>query len=248
MYLAYLDESGDSGLVGSPTQFFVLCCVLVHEAQWLATLDLLVDLRHRLRESYGILTRPEIKSMDLRRSRGVLRKHRWSLRRRIDLYRELLRFQDQGLNVKTFCVAIGKQAASERGWDPIFAAWTFAIQRINRFCANEEWATLYPDEGHGAFIRRRLRHMRRYHVVPAHWGPKTIAFPIQRIIEDPNDRASHDSYFIQLSDWNAYAAHRSKYVDPRPPFPDDMWDELASKHLLEVNAVRGGPPGIVKYP
>jgi hypothetical protein len=37
MYLAYFDESGDSGLVGSPTKFFVLSCVLVHQDDWLAT-------------------------------------------------------------------------------------------------------------------------------------------------------------------------------------------------------------------
>jgi hypothetical protein len=130
----------------------------------------------------------------------------------------------------------------------MFAAWTFALQRISRFCASEEWATLYPDRGDDVFIRGRLRHMRRYHVIPAHWGPKTIAFPIQRIVEDPNERASRDSYFIQLADWNAYAAHRSSYVDPKPPFPDDLWDELASNRLFEANGIRGGPPGMVKRP
>lgn len=90
--------------------------------------------------------------------------------------------------------------------------------------------------------------MRRHHFVPGHWGPTTIPFPTQRIVEDPNDRASQDSYFIQLADWNAYATHRSRYVDPRAQVPDDLWDELATTHLTAVNAVRGGPPGIVRYP
>jgi len=39
MYLAYLDESGDTGLVNSPTAYFVLSCVLVHESNWLESLN-----------------------------------------------------------------------------------------------------------------------------------------------------------------------------------------------------------------
>ena len=31
MYLMYVDESGDSGLVNSPTRYFVLTGMVVHE-------------------------------------------------------------------------------------------------------------------------------------------------------------------------------------------------------------------------
>ena len=44
-HLAYFDESGDPGLAGSPTTFFVLACVLVPEGQWMANLDALVAMR-----------------------------------------------------------------------------------------------------------------------------------------------------------------------------------------------------------
>lgn len=70
MYLAYFDESGDAGVVNSPTAYFVLASLLVHETQWLTTLNTLVDLRSRLKARYGIPTRPEIKATDLRRGRG----------------------------------------------------------------------------------------------------------------------------------------------------------------------------------
>jgi hypothetical protein len=248
VYLAYLDESGDSGLTNTPTRYFVLSCILVNEASWLNTLDSLVGLRRNLRTSYNIPTRPELKSKHLKTGRGPLEQSQLSFAMRTGLYRELMQYQAQGLNVKAFSIAIEKQPAHNFGWEPRYAAWTFALQRINRFCGNREWAMIFPDEGHGYFIRLRLRHMRRYHVVPAHWGPRNISFPTQRIIEDPNERKSQDSYFIQLADWNAYATHRSKYVDPIARVPDDLWDELAGVHLLQVNAVRGGPPGIVKYP
>lgn len=248
MYLAYLDESGDAGLVRSPTRYFVLSCILVHESNWLHTLDSLVTLRRNLQQNYGIPTRPEIKASDFRRSGGPLRDLHLSRPQRMELYRQLLQYQAHGLNIAAFSIAIEKQSAFARGWEPRYTAWTFALQRINRFCENTEWAMIFPDEGHGFFIRRRLRHMRRFHYVPQHWGRGTIAFPLQRIVEDPNDRRSQDSYFIQLADWNAYAAHRSNYVDPIRSVPDDLWDELGNVLLANVNAVRGGPPGMVVYP
>lgn len=34
MHLAYFDESGDSGVTDSPTRFFVLLCVFVHQDVW----------------------------------------------------------------------------------------------------------------------------------------------------------------------------------------------------------------------
>src|SRR5437764_2611291 len=61
MFLAYFDESGDAGVVNSPTQFFVLACILVPETDWLAYLDKLVALRRRLRQRYSVKTRPELK-------------------------------------------------------------------------------------------------------------------------------------------------------------------------------------------
>src|SRR5690349_16107338 len=45
MYLAYFDESGDSGIVNSPTRFFVLSCVMLHHKEWKATLDGLITMR-----------------------------------------------------------------------------------------------------------------------------------------------------------------------------------------------------------
>lgn len=248
MYLAYLDESGDAGLVNSPTKYFVLSRILVNEVHWLNTLDLLVELRRNLKIHHNIPTRQELKSKHFKNGHGPLKDLRIPYEQRMNLYREVMRYQGDGLNIRTFAVAIEKQSAQDKGWEPRYAAWTFTLQRINRFCGSNDWAMIFPDEGHGYFIRKRIRNMRRHHKIPSHWGPGTIAFPIQRIIEDPNERKSQDSYFIQLADWNAYAAHRSQHVDPQPNVPGNLWNELEGILLREVNALRGGPDGIVKYP
>ncbi|MBI4215783.1 MAG: DUF3800 domain-containing protein [Chloroflexi bacterium] len=157
------------------------------------------------------------------------------------------------LPIKTFSIAVQKQQASTKGWDPRYCAWTFAFQRLDTMCRKQnDRCIIFPDEGHGFFIRQRIRSMRRYHQIPRHFGPGSFPLPIVRIIEDPNDRRSEDSYFVQLADMNAYASHRSLNVCPVRKMPNDMWDSLSTvggdARLLEVNAVRGGPPGIVKYP
>lgn len=71
-HLAYFDESGDRGVVNSPTRNFVLSCTLVPEGFWLTSLDALVGLRRTLNERYGVSTRPEMKSTDISGADKVL--------------------------------------------------------------------------------------------------------------------------------------------------------------------------------
>lgn len=246
-HLAYFDESGDTGLMNSPTRFFVLACVLVPEMQWLASLDELVKMRRWLKKAFGIATRPEIKSTDIRKARGPFDGLGMSPQHRMRIFSGLMRFQAarlQSLNV--FAIAIDK--AKYPGDDVRATAWQYALQRVDRFCkAADSRAILFPDEGHGKFIKRLTRRYRRFQNIAGAFGG-TLKIPLLRVLEDPNDRESHDSYFIQLADWNAYAAHRSQYVDPVGGVPADLWDRLAGCLLLAVNAVRGGPPAIVRWP
>lgn len=49
MYLMYVDESGDSGLTNSPTQFFVLSGLVAHEIRWLPVLQQIMQFRRWIR-------------------------------------------------------------------------------------------------------------------------------------------------------------------------------------------------------
>ena len=73
MYLAYPDESGDSGVERSPTRFFVLNCILIHESHWLEVLESFVDLIRHLRTDHKLPFREEIKAPFVRRSGGAIR-------------------------------------------------------------------------------------------------------------------------------------------------------------------------------
>lgn len=110
-----------------------------------------------------------------------------------------------------------------------------------------EFVLILMPFGHGPFIKKLLRRLRRHHQIPGHFGGN-LNIPTERIVEDPNDRQSHDSYLVQLADWNALACHRSRYVDPKAAMPNDLWDEMPARHLRPVNELTKGPPGIVVWP
>ncbi len=165
------------------------------------------------------------------------------------LYADSLRHVVDSIPAKAFAVAIDKAPAAQRGWpDPRVPAWTFAFQRLQRFASNQtDHVMVFPDEGHDFLLKRLLRKGRRYHQIRGHFG-RVLQLPMSRIVEDPNSRKSHESYFIQLADWLAFAAHRSTYVDPKGPHSSSLWDQVTALHLAEVNRLKGGPPAIVRYP
>src|SRR4051812_48558937 len=121
MYLAYFDESGDSGhpgLVNSPTNFFVVSAIVIRHDKWLTVLNKLIELRRDLRTRLGIPTRPEIKSQHIRSGGGVFLRLAMTHEQRIELYRELMRFQETSLPEATcFCVAINKRKILKQRMD-----------------------------------------------------------------------------------------------------------------------------------
>jgi hypothetical protein len=214
------------------------------------SLDTLVRMRRIMREKLGISPRQELKAIDIRKGRGALWGLGWSLERRMQFYQNVLKFVAAEMpHLTVFAVAIDKRPAFERDHEPRETAWQYALQRVHRFCEDgDHSAMIFPDEGHGVLIKRLMRKMRRFEHVPRRWGTGTLSVPVQRLVEDPNDRESRDSYFVQIADLCAFAAHRSRYVDPLDAVDSGLWDLLGDRRLLKVNSVSGGPPGIKYYP
>lgn len=60
MYLMYVDESGDTGIVNSPTKYFALSSLIEHELRWQACLNRLIAFRRRMRDKFGLKLDEEI--------------------------------------------------------------------------------------------------------------------------------------------------------------------------------------------
>ena len=248
MYFAYFDESGDTGMgPTSPTGTFTLAGLLVHNKNWLNALDQTVAFRRFLRDQYRITPRMELKASWLVNNKGPIRNAQLSFKARMSAYEAAMRFQRKAGVFKTFAIVIDKTKIKKQDQDVREWAWRFALQRLERFgTAEKDNIHVLPDEGHKDFIVKKIRAMRRFSPVPSAYGDGTLDRKAENIVEDPSDRRSNDSFFVQLADLNAYAAFRATF--PGNNFGVSIWDELGEARLMEVNKVKGGLPGLVVWP
>jgi hypothetical protein len=247
MYFAYFDESGDDGMVNSRTPAFTLSGLLVHERNWADCLDQLVAFRGYLRDQFGVPRRAELKANWIIQRKGTFKDSPLSLPARLRLMEACMRFQRKSGLFRAFAVVINKDRIQKRDSDPRDLAWTRAIERLQSFARDEdERVHILPDEGHGYYIRKRLSQMRRNHYVGSAFGDGTLKALANRLVEDSSDRRSHESYFIQLADLNAYAAYKHEY--PGNGIGTGLWSALGDSRILQVNRLTGGAPGIVSWP
>ena len=247
VFFAYIDESGDTGMASSPTATFVPSCLLLHDGHWLSALDQTISFRRYLRDKFHITPRSELKAAWLIHNKGDIRHSGLSYSARLEAYRAAMRFQRKVGIFRIFSVLIAKTRITKTPSDVREIAWRYAVQRLERFgTASKDNIHVLPDEGHGDFIRKKIRLMRRFNQVPSAFGGATLERNAENNVEDSSDRRSQESFFVQLADLNAYPAYRK--VFPGATFGEDIWDELGPSRVLEVNSLRGGPPGIVVWP
>jgi hypothetical protein len=212
----YVDESGDSGLSQSPTQFFCLSGLVVHETRWLETLNEVVEFRRVLRTRYGIKLREEVHAGPMLNRPGDLRRIPKSLRLR--LLRDTLDFQ-AGLNQISIVNVVLDKSQRPNGFDVFDFAWRALIQRFHNTIIHgnfpgpqndHDGGLLFVDRTDAIKLRGLLRRMRRFNPVPSLISPHAYQVPVTTLVEDPTHRDSSHSYFTQLSDVNAYFLHQKE--------------------------------------
>jgi hypothetical protein len=252
VFLCYMDESGDPGVSRkSPTPTYTVACVFVHASHWVQLFEDMIRFRRYLRANFGLRMRQEVKANELVKGSGPWASLPYGDAVRKRVYRSYMRFQGKVGTVKTFAVVIDKSRCATTD-EVRETAWRHALERVETFCRhNNDTVMLFQDSGNYHRFRKLSRQMRRHSQVGAMVGGGTLSRPLVRVlIDDPVERDSAQSYFVQLADLNAYAAYRKERPDPR--FPATMWDELGTAILEEANRnyVRRGVenPGIVCGP
>ena len=217
MYFCYIDESGDVGKVMSPSQFFVLSALCVHESAWQGLLDDLILFRRHLKKLYGLTMTEEIHASvfingNPNLKAGISKNHK------ILILRECLRFLNSRDDLSIVTVRIEK---NQNYTNDVFEfAWKLLIQRIdNTLKAGNFPGQLKADKGliisdntDEIKLRRLLRKMRRFNFVPSRFGRTPINAKITSIIEDPVTRDSRMSYIHQMVDIVCYFARQ--YYEP----------------------------------
>jgi hypothetical protein len=213
MYVMYVDESGDCGLENSPTRYFVLSGLVMHELRWRSHLERLIEFRRRMRLRYGLKLREEIHSVRfISRRPGDLA--RIAKHDRLAILRNLLAEMSQMPDISIINIVVDKQGKGP-AYDVFQSAWRALIQRFENTIRNrnfpgpansDERGMIFPDRTDDAKLTKLLRRMRRYNPIPNQQriGPGYRDLALDTIIGDPKFRLSHHSYFIQCVDATAY--------------------------------------------
>ena len=210
MYFLYVDESGDTGLRGSPARYFILSGFVVHELRWHQTLEEIIIFRRTLRERYGLKLREELHAAHFLHKPGDLARIRKDIRLRI--IREVVDFQAGLPDVNVLNVLVDK-SRKPPDYNVFEKAWTVMIQRFENTISHRNFQGPQNPQDHGLLIvdrtdepklRNLARRLRRYNPVPNIGGVGYRQLRIRTFVEDPVHRDSLHSYFIQLADVNAY--------------------------------------------
>lgn len=167
MFLMYVDESGDSGLISSPTRYFVLSGVVVHELRWNEYLDRLISFRQRMKQKFGLLLREEIHSAHLINRPGDL--VRIPRNDRLSIIRHLADEMASMTDMNVINVVVDKQGKAA-GYDVVENAWRALVQRFSNTVSHrnfrgpanaDERGLILPDMGNAKKVTHTIRKMRR---------------------------------------------------------------------------------------
>lgn len=254
MYLMYADESGDSGMVNSPTRFFCLSGLVVHELRWRDCLEELIRFRQAMRNKFGLRLREEIHARSL-----ISRPGRLMRIPRHDRLAILRHFADAlaampELNIIN--IALDKHG-KQQNYDAFDLAWKALIQRMENTlrCQNfpgpknpDERGLVFCDGIGDKKIVQLIRKMRGYNPVPVQqwFGSGYRNLGLSYVLEDPSFRNSAHSYFIQAVDTAAFLLHQ--YLAPngymRKVAGQNYFRRL--KPILCLKASSTDPLGIVR--
>ncbi len=217
MHLMYVDESGDPGLAEqSPTRYYVLSGLVVHELRWRGCLDMLVDFRRELRRKYGLRMKEEFHTAQmLTRPGALVRIKRHDRLAMIRAFADVLAAIPD-LNILN--VVVDKQGKPP-DCDVFELAWKTLVQRFENTIGHhnfpgpansDERGFVLADHTDDRKLMSVFRRMRHYNPIPNQesFGTGYRNLPLQYVIEDPSLRRSSHSYFIQAADLSAFLLYQ----------------------------------------
>lgn len=207
----YVDESGDCGLVNSPTRYFILTGIVLHETDWNTCFEQILEFRRSIRDRYGLKLREEFHAHAFVKRPGDLR--RIPLNSRMMIMRSYADRLASLSEISIINIVVDKQGKSP-SFSVFESSWKYLIQRFHNTIIygnfpnsahDNEHGLIFPDRTDDKKLTGLLRKMGRYNPVPSMQGFGDYRnLKIERIAEDPNFRDSAHSLFIQSADLSAY--------------------------------------------
>lgn len=247
MYIMYVDESGDTGLIKSPTAHFVLSGLVVHESRWREFIEILIAFRKTMKSVYGLPVRGEIHASEYINQRAYnLDKHvRLAILRGV--VDELAK-----INFISITNVVVSKHGKPPGFDIFDFAWRTLFQRFENTLVHgnfpggfrDDYGTVITDATAGKKLLRMVRKMAVINYIPnvPRYGGGSRNIPIKRIIEDPQGKNSAESYPIQMCDVVAYVLYQryapnTYFRRKRAKFYFDRLQPVLNKHASRYNGL-----------
>ena len=158
----------------SPTRYFVLSGLVVHELRWTPYIEQLINFRRELRGRYGFRLREEFHSAALITRPGKEMSDRIRRHDRLAMIRSFSDFLAGLTDLSIINVVVDKADKSD-GYDVFMNAWKALIQRFENTISNhnfpgpanpDERGLMLCDHTDDKKLMSLLRQMRRYNPIP----------------------------------------------------------------------------------
>lgn len=247
MYFTYVDESGDTGAVGS--NYFILTGVIIHEDKMDETLSKLLFFRREIKEKYKLNIGEEIHCAEFM-NRKEETKSRKSFEKipkhiRIKILKDFLLFLNT-LELKTFSIVLNKNVhfKLESKYNVLELVWNTFLNRLDRTLKNgnvdgkrDEKTIIISDVTTDEIIKI-TRKCKKINFVPSKFGSGRVKVTLTTILEDPFMKDSKKSYFIQCADVICYFV--KQLHDPSCTFKNkglhNYYKRLTNIHLSVVSS------------
>ena len=185
MHLIYIDDSGDEELC-------VFSALMIRADKWNACLEEVKKFRHDIQMSDGISVYTEFHAWKFVSGRGKIADGVVTKGRRCQIFKQTLQKVATLPEARLFNTVFPTKA-SVHAYEALLGSINQNLQR------QDSHAILICDEGKETIYTKLVRHL------------QTLKNgSIDRILEDPFFKQSDQSYFIQLSDFCAYALLRQE--------------------------------------
>ncbi|MDO9547050.1 MAG: DUF3800 domain-containing protein [Pelolinea sp.] len=203
MFLSYFDESGDDGFPNYSSPLFVLSAIYFHNSEWQNLYQNLKTKRKDIKNKYGFPINVELHAKPFLLNKRPYKNFSIPDNLRVDLIEDYIQFI-ASLNLKCVNVAINKTLINTPVNKVLDWAVTYATQRLeNDLEINNPDCNfmIITDPGRVGKMRKTTRRIQVFNPIPSRVSPGlTYRREIHRLLEDPLEKESDQSYFIQTAD------------------------------------------------
>ncbi len=265
MYICYFDESGDDGFPARSSDIFVLTSLSLHHSLWTDINDKIFHFREWLKKEYNFPVNLEFHTREFLLNKNPYRQLNFEPKLRKEILFNFFGFLGE-LDVRIVNSAVNKSLIKSSEHKVLKTALKYSIKCIDEFLnenGEKNKFLIITDEGRVGKMINVTRQIQKNFVSPKNRSEsvgESIA-GIQRLVEEPLQKSSKESYFIQISDMVAYIVYLyicNKIHQPRKPWSPRLLqvlnygDEIKLlamiKGLADLKAHESNEFGIGIYP